>query len=61
MPSSPERMGEVLRRHIVTVGFAFALAILAGIAAFSHTSIKGFNEGAAFYFLLPGKGKDDRA
>jgi PAS domain S-box-containing protein len=39
-------MGEVLGRHIVTVGFILALVILGAIAAISYSSIKGFNERA---------------
>jgi PAS domain S-box-containing protein len=46
MPPAPEPIGELLGRHAVNAGFALALAILAGIAAFSYTSIKGFNEHA---------------
>ena len=46
MPQTPERIGRLLGRHTVNAGFALALAILAGIAAFSYTSIRAFNERA---------------
>jgi len=47
MQSVTEHIGRFLRRHAINTGFALALAILAGIAAFSYTSIKGSNEHAS--------------
>jgi PAS domain S-box-containing protein len=46
MPLEREYTGIFLQRHAINVGFALALVILAGIAAFSYTSIKDFNERA---------------
>ena len=39
-------VGELPGRHVINVGFALALVILAGIALFSYTTIKGYNERA---------------
>ena len=46
MPRAPERIRRLLGGHTVNAGFALSLAILAGIAAFSYASIRGFNERA---------------
>jgi len=46
MPPATERIGELPRRQVINVGFALALVILAGIALFAYTTIKGYNERA---------------
>ncbi len=46
MQRTTERIGELPGRHVINVGFALALVILAGISLFSYTSIKGYNERA---------------
>ncbi|HKQ25563.1 MAG TPA: CHASE3 domain-containing protein [Burkholderiales bacterium] len=46
MLPATERVGNLPSRHVIKVGFALALVILAGIALFSYTSIKRYNEHA---------------
>jgi len=46
MPPGPERVGELLGRHAVNIGFGLALAMLTGIAGLQTLAANGLDEAA---------------
>jgi hypothetical protein len=52
MPPAPERIGELLGRHAINIGFGLALAILTGIAGLQTLAANGLDEAEKLLRLI---------